>query len=214
MNDAAREHAGPGGETGPRTPDADDDATEAEPAGRSRLPTPGAGWLAVGALLTAILTVLVLADQEAFERTTVGDLAGLLIGGLLTFLFGTGATVATFNALGLSQVDQPLGLPAGTIQAFIALFLILLFFVMSTFLYLNVSQTNVDPVLRNLTQEEVEQIPTDQIAATTSTSVEVPGVDADGNPTTEGGTEHRVSLSERWRRSGPDGRPHVRALDT
>lgn len=120
-----------------------------------------AGGFGLLAVVSAFLAVqLFFADDvsEATPRT----LAALLIGGLLTFLFGLASVVSVFRALHLSVRKHPLGLPDGSIQAFIALFLILLFFVMSVFLYLNVSATSRDRTLTGLSAEELQQVRTEQ----------------------------------------------------
>ena len=137
------------------------------------------GAAAVG---TAVLTVGFFSPDEDFVATP-RTLAALLIGGLLTFLFGLGAVVALFTSLDLDRGDQPLGLPEGSVQAFIALFLILLFFVMSVFIYINVSTTSSDRTLRNLTQASVDELRADgstQIVAVIPRQVQLREPASDG----------------------------------
>lgn len=124
------------------------------------------GVSALLALGSSALAVVRFGDQ-AFVANSL-NLATLLMGGLLTFLFGLAAVVAAFRALGLVNREHPLGLPDGSIQAFIALFLILLFFIMSVFIYLNVSNTSADRTLTGLTEEQrttLEEDPNVQVIA-------------------------------------------------
>lgn len=132
------------------------------------------------ALFAAYLTMDVFSgtSAEASSRT----LAGLLIGGLLTFLFGLAAVVAVFSSLNLDRNDHPLGLPDGSVQAFIALFLILLFFIMSVFIYINVSNTSSDRTLRDLTEQARDELlsdPSTQVVAVVPRQVEGNVVDGE-----------------------------------
>ena len=143
--------------------------------------------LALGAAAMAFGTVLWLTMFET-EQTTSEELALLLVGGVLTFLFGMGSVVATFSALGLTEPGQPMSLPSGTIQAFIALFLILLFFIMSTFLFLSVSGTTStsSTVIRDLTSEDVSALEqTATVSVIGETQVQLPPEEEGAEPQTE-----------------------------
>ena len=89
---------------------------------------------------------------------TAGALAGALLFGVLTFFFAMGALIALFSALGLQQEKSALGMPEGSIRAFMALVLIMLFFLMSVFLYINVSRTSVDRIIGGISQDRKEQL--------------------------------------------------------
>ena len=78
------------------------------------------------------------------EASSAGSLAGVLLFGVLTFFFGLAGLIALMRALGLSQEDSALGMPQGSIRAFMALILIMLFFLMAVFLYLDVARTGND----------------------------------------------------------------------
>lgn len=113
-------------------------------------------FFAVAAGTAGVLTVYFVVN-EAGQDITVGTLAGLLLGGVLTFFFAIAAIVSVFRLLGLTNEDQALALPAGSVRALIALVLILLFFLMAVFLYLNVSQTDAQFV-EDLTEDQFRRI--------------------------------------------------------
>jgi len=68
-----------------------------------------------------------------------GSLPLLAIGGVVVLIFMLAAVAMIFSALGLSNRELAMGLPEGSIRAVIALSLIVLFAILSIFLYQNVS---------------------------------------------------------------------------
>jgi len=152
-------------------------------------------WAGISVLFTvgAIVTT-VLASGALYQDVTrsPGSLAGILLAGAVTFILAIGGLVALFHALRLTNRQYPLGLPDGTVQALIALILILLFFIMAVFLYLDVSQTTTDRRLNDLSKEAVAAIPAGQIVQQFQRDVVV-GVDAEGNAQTE--TRYDVLLA-------------------
>ncbi|QPF91239.1 hypothetical protein [Bradyrhizobium commune] len=72
-----------------------------------------------------------------------GSLPLLAIGGVVVLIFMLAAVAMVFSALGLSNRDLAMGLPEGSIRAVIALSLIVLFSILSIFLYQGVSRGNV-----------------------------------------------------------------------
>jgi hypothetical protein len=64
----------------------------------------------------------------------------LAIGGVVVLIFMLAAVAMVFSALGLSNRELAMGLPEGSIRAVIALSLIVLFSILSIFLYQGVSQ--------------------------------------------------------------------------
>ena len=63
--------------------------------------------------------------------------AGLLAAGAVVLLMSIALLVALFNSLGLQDGQRPLGLPDGSVSAIIALLLILLFGMISMFVFLD-----------------------------------------------------------------------------
>src|SRR5580704_14393567 len=76
----------------------------------------------------SLLTKLISPDKS-------GSLALLAIGGVLVLIFMLTAVAMVFSALGLANRELAMGLPEGSIRAVIALSLIVLFAILSVFLY-------------------------------------------------------------------------------
>lgn len=100
-----------------------------------------------GAILTCLAAlVLVIVLFAIFWLLTKlnppgagGSLPLLAIGGVVVLIFMLAAVAMIFSALGLSNRELAMGLPEGSIRAVIALSLIVLFAILSIFLYQNVS---------------------------------------------------------------------------
>lgn len=90
-------------------------------------------------------------------RFTDYALPFLLIGGIVTFLVAISLVVVVFKQLGLTSATAALGLPEGSIRAFIALSLILLFFIIAVFLYLDLARPRFE-TLRGLSEDERDRI--------------------------------------------------------
>jgi hypothetical protein len=88
----------------------------------------------------------------------------ILLAGTIAFIAILNITVAIFAALGLSTPEHSFGLPGGTIRAVIALSLILIFIISSLFLFSQLKSTTKVEV-PGLTEEQVEEIPGDEILA-------------------------------------------------
>ena len=92
-------------------------------------------WLLLGlGLLVLILlgttTAIIVGVKDAFV-----NLPMLLIGGIVVFLITLSLVVVIFKRLELSDSRSALGLPEGSIRAFIALTLILLFFILANSIF-------------------------------------------------------------------------------
>lgn len=79
-----------------------------------------------------------------YQRTTVpeGTLAILLLVGVIGLLMAIAVTTVFFHGLSLSDKTEALGLPRGSVRAIIALALILIFALMSIYLYSSVNTTS------------------------------------------------------------------------
>jgi osmotically-inducible protein OsmY len=122
----------------------------------------GAGWRSalfglVGAVLLLAIVVGVLPLGIALLKHWHTDLPEntltvVLITGTVAFLLSLALLVVVFQQLNLADSRFALGLPEGSIRAVIALLLILLFFILSVFLYSQTRQgantTVLDPVPR------------------------------------------------------------------
>jgi hypothetical protein len=116
-----------------------------EGEGRHRgTPTRTWHYIVLGALPISIVAIGVGLYGIVYQRTIVpeGTLAVLLLTGVIGLL--TAITVATvfFHGLSLSDRAEPLGLPRGSVRAIIALSLILIFALVSIYLYSSLSAKN------------------------------------------------------------------------
>lgn len=104
-----------------------------------------------GAILTcigALVLVIILCGifwllTKVVPPGAGGSLPLLAIGGVVVLIFMLAAVAMVFSALGLSNRELAMGLPEGSIRAVIALSLIVLFSILSIFLYQGVSRGNV-----------------------------------------------------------------------
>ena len=76
---------------------------------------------------------------------------------LATFglILALGLLAKHFGSLGLANKEEALGLPAGSVRALIALFLLLAFVVMSLYVFQEVNKGRESEVIENVTQEEI-----------------------------------------------------------
>ncbi len=121
----------------------------------------GAGWMAVlfGAMAIGMaFSTVVMEQSRSSNESSAGSLAGLLLFGVLTFFFALAALIGVFRALGLHQANSALGMPQGSIRAFMALVLIMLFFLMAVFLYLDVARTGTDQRLTGIARAELDTL--------------------------------------------------------
>ena len=92
------------------------------------------------------------------SQSSAGSLAGLLLFGALTFFFALASLIGVFRALDISEKGSALGMPQGSIRAFMALVLIMLFFLMAVFLYLDVARTGTERRLTGVSQSSYDEI--------------------------------------------------------
>jgi hypothetical protein len=142
-----------------------------------------------GAVLLGIGVVgLVVALLGAFWLLTrlvpvgQGSLPLLAIGGVVVLIFMLTAVAMIFSILGLTNPLQAMGLPEGSIRAVIALSLIVLFAILSVFLYQGVSVSGPLNTVANLSDTERAQFLRDHAAARDIQSIIVK--DKDGQPLT------------------------------
>lgn len=104
-----------------------------------------AGVMALSALLLVFLFGLALAA----ERVGLSDnilLPLIAISGVALLLIALALVAVVFNALGLDDQKQALGLPEGSIRAVIALALVVLFAILSVYLFEQVNARQGDAV--------------------------------------------------------------------
>ena len=138
--------------------------------GQPQPASPGTGsswsavWVLVGAAVTAILIMLsmtgvlwVIKDRPAEVQLTPVILSAILV---LTLSLGSLAVV--FQRLGLSNGNAAMGLPEGSIRAVLALLLVLLFLVLSLYLFGRLQSQPPGRTLQGLTPAAADAIPVDQ----------------------------------------------------
>lgn len=119
--------------------------------------------IAVALAGPAALVLIAWKGPERLEALDAYSLPILLIGGIVMFLVALCVVVIVFQRLGLASTNYALGLPEGSIRAFIALALILLFFMMGVYLYTGISEQDGE-VIAGLTVQEAAAIPDERVA--------------------------------------------------
>ncbi|HEU0082589.1 MAG TPA: hypothetical protein VFQ87_06910 [Bradyrhizobium sp.] len=156
----------------------------------------GAVFLGFGAifavgLLVGVFWLLI----KLIPKDGSGSLALLAIGGVVVLILLLTAVAIVFQILGLTNAGQAMGLPEGSIRAVIALSLIVLFAILSVFLYTGVS-TGSRHVIERLTDTDRMQFIRDHTTAQDIQSDLLKG--ADGKPLkTDDGKENLYNVSYR-----------------
>lgn len=119
--------------------------------------------IAVALAGPAALVLIAWKGPERLEALDAYSLPILLIGGIVMFLVALCLVVIVFQRLGLASTNYALGLPEGSIRAFIALALILLFFMMGVYLYTGISEQGGE-VITGLTTQQAAEIPDERVA--------------------------------------------------
>jgi hypothetical protein len=103
-------------------------------------------------LLKGLVASQGVGPQDASQQG-VGLLPLLAIGGVVMLIIMLTVVAMIFSILGLTNKEQAMGLPEGSIRAVIALSLIVLFAILSVFLYQGVSMSGPLNTVENLTDE-------------------------------------------------------------
>jgi hypothetical protein len=120
-------------------------------------------WLlALGGLISVatVAAIVIAANMLNGDRPEV-ILPILLVSGLIALVAALAILVGTFWILGLTRPGAAFGLPEGTLQAVIAMMIIMIFAITS--LYLNASVQTKTLTSSNLTQQDLAKIPSDKI---------------------------------------------------
>jgi hypothetical protein len=122
------------------------------------------GWIAVivgGSIFIVVLAANGLDERGSFPPEIVLPL--IVIVGVVALLATLAVAAATFGLFEIADKSQALGLPPGSVQAVIALSLILIFAVVA--LYASSSSASKELTSTGLTAAEVKAIPSDQLLA-------------------------------------------------
>ena len=118
---------------------------------------PSVGNIVVMLLLIGLVVALIVGVPKLFGPVPPGEIQMGLVVVLTVVVLLTLLTVmaAVFSRLGLSDSRQPLGLPEGSIRALIALFLIMIFIIMSVYLFRTIVQEDATPAAEQLALQMV-----------------------------------------------------------
>jgi hypothetical protein len=125
------------------------------------------GVLAVGVLAAAVWLLLELVEKD--ETGPEAALSLVFVATAVVLILVVCTLTIVFKRLWLSNRNEAMGLPPGSVRSIIALLLIMLFFISAIFLF---NSTKNEPVesrtLANLSLEQFQQIPADQILSSTT----------------------------------------------
>lgn len=112
---------------------------------------------AVAALVAVILLCVVFWGMKDLVSLGEAALPLVAIGGVVVLILLLTAVATMFSILSLTNKDQAMGLPEGSIRAVIALSLIVLFAILSVFLYQNVSKGGAIVTIPNMSDSDRAQ---------------------------------------------------------
>jgi hypothetical protein len=142
----------------------------------------GFGALMAVGLLVGVFWLL----TKLIPKDGSGSLALLAIGGVVVLILLLTAVAMVFSILNLTNDTQAMGLPEGSIRAVIALSLIVLFAILSVFLYQGVSTSGPLNTIANLSDTEraefIRSHPTARDIRSVLLVKEPPLKNADGTP--------------------------------
>src|SRR4051812_20203166 len=155
----------------------------------------GAVLTGLGALVAVGLLVGMFWLLTKLPQNGTGTLALLAIGGVVVLILLLTAVAMVFSILHLTDGTQAMGLPEGSIRSVIALSLIVLFAILSVFLYQGVS-TGTRSVIERLSETDRMQFIREHASALDIQSIQLR--DADGKPQkTDDGKENLYNVSYR-----------------
>jgi hypothetical protein len=120
-----------------------------------------------------------LPSTQTASQGGIGPLPLLAIGGVIVLILMLTVVAIIFSILGLTNREQAMGLPEGSIRAVIALSLIVLFAILSVFLYQGISSGGTRYTLENLSEPERAQFIRDNPNRDVAVAL---AVDKDGQP--------------------------------
>jgi hypothetical protein len=146
----------------------------------------------VFALVAAI--VFLFRELEEFSDAIMGaSLPLVAVGGVIVLILLLTVVTMIFSTLGPANKDQAMGLPECSVRAVIALSLIVLFAILSVFLYKSVSTGGPVYTIESLSNSERIQFIRDHTTALDIQSVLVK--DKDGQPLKKADGTHKTSTT-------------------
>jgi len=123
-----------------------------------------AGTISIGTVAAVVIATKQLKINGVFQPEV--GLPILLVAGLIALVAALAILVGTFSIFGLSNRSAAFGVPEGTLQAVIAMMIIMIFAITS--LYLNASLKETTFRSTNISQQQLAAIPADQIRSITA----------------------------------------------
>jgi hypothetical protein len=116
--------------------------------------------------IVAVLLIIRWTRREGSHQPEV-VLPILFIVGVLLLLLALGTLAVVLKNHKLADKRMPMGLPDGSMRAFIALLIVVLFFIIAIFLFRELQEQGPPRILEQLTQAQVDTIPlADQLSRT------------------------------------------------
>ena len=119
-------------------------------------------YIVAAVVLLVGLGLLITFGLPGTAEANIGAIIILLVGITLTLMF---ILSAGFNRLNLSDANQALGLPEGSVRALIAIFLIVVFVGIGIYIFRSVAYPTTTTI-HGLTQEQVAELAIENILAT------------------------------------------------
>ena len=121
-----------------------------------------AGLLLIAGLISVatVATIVIATNKLEGDFRPEVALPILLVSGLIALVAALAILVGTFSIFELSAPGSAFGLPEGTLQAVIAMMIIMIFAITSLYLNASVQTTTVSSVV---TQAQLDDIPSDEI---------------------------------------------------
>src|ERR1700736_1640968 len=128
-------------------------------AANSSVPASGRGWFgaALAVLLVALIWVGWTAAKAAFDRAEI-QLPLLAIAGVLILLIALALTSISFATFGIDDKNEALALPAGSVRAVIALSLIVIFSILTVYLFATLSFGGTTEIVTNVTAQQRDDL--------------------------------------------------------
>lgn len=108
-----------------------------------------------GGALVVFVLVWVLVKFTGADASSTVALPLLVIVGVIVLLIVVGLVTFIFSVLGLASPTEALGLPDGSVRSIIALMLLVLFSILSLFLYNSMATGKVDPAAADIAKQLV-----------------------------------------------------------
>ena len=157
------------------------------------------GPLLIGLVVLALLVGLGISLEQLLKMggthldPTIVSLPLIAIGGVIVLMLVLCLVALAFSILGLADKDQAMGLPEGSIRAVIALSLIVLFAILSVFLYQSLITGGSINTVDNLSETARAEFLRDHSTARDLQSVLVKGPDGQPVKAADGSSLYRVT---------------------